>query len=86
MAFILGIVPYNRPIYWADSNSNYFLNQPNKLGGYEEHALYISVIQIQKAPHQNTAKINIKVFTDDLQSALRNEFSDYKPVKVHYLL
>ena len=46
----------------------------------ENHAVYISVIQIAQKPESDLAEINIKVFTDDLQSALRNEFPDYKPV------
>jgi hypothetical protein len=46
----------------------------------EDHALYISVIQIQQIAEKSPVQINIKVFTDDLQSALRNEFSDYSPV------
>lgn len=44
------------------------------------HALYISVIQIQHHENSPKATVNIKVFTDDFQSALRNEFSDYQPV------
>ena len=37
-----------------------------------EHALYISVIEITHNSQSQVAKLTIKVFTDDMQSALRN--------------
>lgn len=48
---------------------------------FESHALYLSVIQIQKEPSAETAQVNIKVFTDDLHSALKNAFPDYTILK-----
>ena len=41
------------------------------------HAIYISVIELNKTPG-NKIIMNCKVFSDDLQSALRNYSSSYK--------
>ena len=38
----------------------------------DSHALYLSTVQIEHKVESDTASVQIKVFTDDLQSALRN--------------
>jgi len=45
----------------------------------DDHALYIGVIQIDHKNLGLTAGVNVKVFADDLQSALRNAFPAYEP-------
>lgn len=50
-----------------------------------DHALYIAVIQLEHSPSQTVATITVKVFTDDLQSALRNANRQYVPVKAEQL-
>ena len=40
----------------------------------ENHALYISVVKIEHKTGAATAKIHMRVFTDDLKSVLRNKF------------
>lgn len=37
-----------------------------------EHAFYISVIEIHHSPASKDAELTIKVFTDDMQDAIRN--------------
>ena len=45
------------------------------------HAFYLAVIQLDHAAGGATAQVTIKVFTDDLQDALRNAFPDeFRPV------
>lgn len=40
----------------------------------EEHALYIGIIKIEHEPNQEGATMTMRVFSDDLKSALRNVF------------
>lgn len=40
----------------------------------EDHAIYISVIKVAHDELSPTAKIHVRVFADDLKSALRNKF------------
>lgn len=40
----------------------------------EEHALYIGVIKIDHEPNEEKAIMTMRVFSDDLKSALRNTF------------
>ena len=42
------------------------------------HALYLSVTELTLL-HTGQSSVSIKVFSDDLQNALRNYSSDYKP-------
>ena len=44
------------------------------------HAIYLGVVQIDHRARGVDAEVQIKVFTDDLQSALRNAFPDYRIV------
>ena len=44
----------------------------------EEHALYLSVVQIDHQEMEQEAEIKIKVFTDDFQDAMRNAFAEYQ--------
>ncbi len=79
MVILTFIFIYFQP-YWFD---RFYINDdlylvPSKIHiTPESHALYLSVIQINHEPDTEKAQINIKVFTDDLQSALRNAFEDY---------
>jgi len=45
-----------------------------------DHAIYLSVIQIQQNAPGEPADMQVKVFKNDLESALRNAFPDYVPV------
>ena len=40
----------------------------------EDHAIYISVIEINHAPHSEEASIQFKIFKDDLNDAIRNQY------------
>ncbi|MDN5213863.1 hypothetical protein QQ020_17445 [Fulvivirgaceae bacterium BMA12] len=40
----------------------------------DDHAIYIAVIQLEHQPNDITANLQVKVFTDDLQDALKNKF------------
>ena len=40
----------------------------------EDHAIYISVTKINHAADQPTATMNMRVFSDDLKSVLRNKY------------
>ena len=40
----------------------------------DNHALYLSVLKIQHGKGADVADMHIRVFTDDLKNALRNEF------------
>lgn len=42
----------------------------------ENHALYLSVIQIKHQQTEQTALITIKVFTDDFENAIKNAHPD----------
>jgi len=45
------------------------------------HAFYLAVVQLDHAAGGITAQVTIKVFTDDMQDALRNAFPDeFQPV------
>ncbi len=45
------------------------------------HAFYLAVVQLDHAAGGATARVTVKVFTDDLQDALRNAFPDeFRPV------
>ncbi|MEM6320081.1 MAG: DUF6702 family protein [Bacteroidota bacterium] len=41
---------------------------------YEDHGIYVSVIKIKQVAATSEANMNIRVFADDLKSALRNQF------------
>ncbi len=45
-----------------------------------DHAIYIGVVKIVHQPFETQATIDIKVFTDDLQSALQNAFGFEKVI------
>ncbi len=40
----------------------------------DDHAIYIAVVQLEHQPDNITANLQVKVFTDDLQDALKNKF------------
>lgn len=52
----------------------FFLSWNTPIENRDEHAIYISVIKIQHEQNQPQATIFMRVFTDDLKSALRNKF------------
>ena len=43
------------------------------------HAIYLSILEIEHAASTNTAEVRIKVFTDDMQDALRNFNATFVP-------
>lgn len=45
-----------------------------------DHAIYIGVIQVLHEEHAAQATINVKVFKDDMQNALRNAFGNYEVI------
>ena len=45
-----------------------------------DHAIYLGVIQVLHEKAQERAEVNVKVFTDDMQNALRNAFEDYEVI------
>lgn len=45
-----------------------------------DHAIYIGVIQVLHDASAASAEVNVKVFTDDMQNALRNAFKNYEVI------
>jgi hypothetical protein len=45
-----------------------------------DHAIYLGVIQIIHEADGATAEVNVKVFSNDTQNALRNAFEDYEVI------
>lgn len=41
---------------------------------FEDHAIYLSVVEVEFDPLSDRASIKIKVFTDDMEDALTNKF------------
>ncbi len=48
-------------------------------GGVESHALYLGTLQLKYEDQSSEAYLNLKVFSDDLQSAIRNANKSFKP-------
>ena len=46
---------------------------------WREHALYLGTIQLKYEEHSDVAHLELKVFSDDLQSAIRNAYETFKP-------
>lgn len=42
----------------------------------DEHAIYLSMIEINHAAHATKASVKVKVFTNDIEDALTNEFEE----------
>lgn len=43
------------------------------------HAFYLGTLQLNYEEENEEALLDVKVFSDDLQSALRNAYTDFKP-------
>lgn len=52
--------------------------------GSVEHAIYVSVIEIDHRGGGSQAEVRVKVFTDDLQNALRNADPRYVPIEEEF--
>jgi len=50
-----------------------------------DHAFYIAVIEITHATHSEEAELTVKVFTDDMQDALRNALQKKENVEAQRL-
>lgn len=46
---------------------------------WREHALYLGTIQVKYEGDSAVAHLELKVFSDDLQSAIRNAYETFKP-------
>lgn len=46
---------------------------------WREHALYLGTLQLKYEEHSAVAHLELKVFSDDLQSAIRNAYETFKP-------
>lgn len=46
---------------------------------YSAHAFYLGTLQLSYEKDSQEALLDVKVFSDDLQSALRNAFHDFQP-------
>ncbi len=53
---------------------------PELLSTLSEHAIYIGVIQVLHEEQAAKATVNVKVFKDDMQNALRNAFDNYEVI------
>ena len=53
--------------------------------GLDKHALYIGFVQIDHYDHSKVAQMRIKVFSDDLQSALKNSYKSFRFTKPEQL-
>lgn len=64
----------------------YILSAPGSLGN--DHAIYISVIEINHDLEAKEASIQFKIFKDDLNDAVRNQYQEHHDIdsvqSVHY--
>lgn len=45
---------------------------------WKEHALYLGTLQLKYEAQSTEAYLDVKVFSDDLQSAIRNAYADFQ--------
>ena len=55
-----------------------FQRFPPQSPGKQQHAVYIGYVQIDPSDRDKVAQIRIKVFNDDLQSAIKNTFREFQ--------
>lgn len=81
MRKLVGAIAENVPIFVIKMNLAHILGilfASLTIGlfssSHEDHGIYVSVIKIKQLDSTSEATMNIRVFADDLKSALRNQF------------